>query len=85
MFAVLEHFGFGQDFINWVKLLYNNIGSRIYVNRFLTDIFAVTRSMRQGCGLSPRLYVLSIEVLAPKIRSSMIYKGIMFYVTWNFN
>jgi Reverse transcriptase (RNA-dependent DNA polymerase) len=51
MFAVLEHFGFGQDFINWVKLLYNKLGSRIYVNRFLTDIFDVTRSMRQGCGL----------------------------------
>jgi Reverse transcriptase (RNA-dependent DNA polymerase) len=30
----LESFGFGTDFIKWVKLLYQNIGSRVYVNRF---------------------------------------------------
>jgi hypothetical protein len=60
----------GSDFIGWVKLLYTNIGSRVYVNRFLTAFFPVTISMRQGCGLSPGLYILCLEVLIIKIQSS---------------
>lgn len=76
LFSVLKTFGFGPEVIRWVQLLYNQVYSCVYVNGFLTEPFEVTRSMRQGCGLSPLLYVLCVEVLAVKIRSSIIYKGI---------
>jgi Reverse transcriptase (RNA-dependent DNA polymerase) len=59
-----------------LQLLYKKVYSCVFVNGFLTEPFEVTRSMGQGCGLSPLLYVLCIEVFAFTIRSSMIYKGI---------
>lgn len=76
LFSILKAFGFGPDIITWVQLLYNKVNSCVFVNGFLTEAFEVTRSMRQGCGLSPLLYVLCIEALALKIRSNMLYKGI---------
>ena len=63
MFLCLQKYGFGPDFISWVKLLYSNIESCVQVNGFITDSFRVERSVRQGCGLSPLLYVLCIEPL----------------------
>ncbi len=68
LFAVLQAFGFGNDFINKIKCLYNNISARVLVNNFLGPIFQVTRSVRQGCSLSPLLYILIMEPFAHKIR-----------------
>jgi hypothetical protein len=74
--AVLDKFGFGTQFKAWIKILYKNVNSRVCVNRFLTDQFDVRRSVRQGCSLSPALYVLCIEILALKLKNDVIYKGI---------
>jgi hypothetical protein len=55
MLAVMRHFGFDDSFVLWVALLYRDIGSKIYVNRFtrfFTEWFSVTRSIRQGCAYS---------------------------------
>jgi exonuclease III len=76
LFFILEALGFGPSFIKWVRFLYNDIYSAVIVNGVIGDLFEVTRSMRQGCGLSPLLYVLCIEPLAHIIRSSLIFKGI---------
>jgi hypothetical protein len=76
MLAVMRYFGFDENFVRWVALLYRDIGSKIYVNRFFTEWFSVTRSVRQGCSLSPGIYTLVIEVLAHKIRTNMLHKGI---------
>ena len=58
MFQVLRNYGFGEDLLKWVKLLYTYICSTVLVNGYLTDTFPVERSVRQGCSLSPLLYVL---------------------------
>ena len=68
LFRVLEHFGFGPDFLGWIRLLYREVSSSVLVNGFVTDPFAVTRSVRQGCSLSPMLYILCLEPLALAIR-----------------
>ena len=44
--------------------MYNNIFSRIIINGHLSDPVYVTRGVRQGCPLSPLLYVLFIEPIA---------------------
>lgn len=75
LFKVLEAFGFGPSLIAWVRLLYTDVKSRLLINGFLTEFFSVSRSMRQGCGLSPLLYVFCIEPLAIKIRDSPNFKG----------
>ena len=76
LFEVLHNLGFGNDFIKFVKLLYNEIITKVYVNKDFTLEFLITRSLHQGCGLSPGLYILCIEVLLYKIYSSILCKGI---------
>ena len=76
MFTVLRAYGFGDSFIKWVKLLYTDIHSRVLVNGFLSDPFAIERSIRQGCGLSMLLYVLCFEPLAHRIRLDPHIEGL---------
>ena len=76
MFRTLQAFGFGPSFISWVKLLYTNVFSSVLVNGFVTAPFSVTRSVRQGCGLSPLLYVLCIEPLAHSFRMNPRIRGL---------
>ena len=76
MFRALQAFGFGPSFISWVKLLYTNVFSSVLVNGFVTAPFEVTRSVRQGCCLSPLLYVLCIEPLAHNFRINPGIRGL---------
>ena len=69
LFRILSEFGFGVSFISWVKLLYTNIRSAVLVNGYRSDYFWRSRGLRQGCPLSPLLYVISIEVFAANLRS----------------
>ena len=69
LLAVLHRMGFGPSFIAWVKLLYTDIRSAILVNGYTSDYFYPSRGVRQGCPLSPLLYVLTMEVLAVNIRA----------------
>ena len=64
LFKVLEKFGFGGSFIHWIKLLYSNASTMININGFLTSKIPLKSGVRQGCPLSPLLYVLVIEILA---------------------
>jgi len=76
LFQTLKAYGFGPDFIKWVQLLYTDINSSVLVNGFISESFQVQRSVRQGCSLSPLLYVLSIEPFAIKIRQDENIKGL---------
>ena len=69
MLKVLERMGFGLSFRAWIRLLYTDVHSAVSVNGFLTDFFQVTRGVRQGCPLSPLLYVLVMESLACAVRT----------------
>ena len=75
LFKVLEAFGLGEKFINWIKIFYNDISSCVIVNHYISESFPVTRSVRQGCCLSPLLYVLCLEPLLIKIRNDKNIKG----------
>ena len=48
-------------------MLYTSCEWRVEVSGLLSDPFAVTRGVRQGCSLSPLLYVLCIEACATRI------------------
>lgn len=76
LFEVLKCFNFGENFINWIKVLYKGALTKIKCNGFITECFRITRSIRQGCPLSSLLYSLVSEPLGLAIKRSRKIKGI---------
>lgn len=74
---LLQHFGFGPSFCNWISTLYNGANMQIIVNGFLTDKIDIQRGVRQGDSLSPMLYVLCVEVLACLVRNCADIEGFL--------
>ena len=68
--------GFGPSFISWVDLFYHRVQSAVNVNGYLSSFFRPSRGVRQGCPLSPLLYVLVSEVLAVNIRCNPRISGL---------
>ena len=66
--AVLETAGFKPEFRKWISILYHNPQAVVQVNRRRSGAFAIERSVRQGCPLSPLLYVLALEPLLRRLR-----------------
>ena len=72
----LEVFKFDCNFKNWFSVVYNNIQSAVMNGGRMTEYFEITRGVRQGCPLSPSLFILTVELLALKIRQSPNCRGI---------
>ena len=72
----LNIFNFGTSIQRWVSTFYTNIESAALNNGFLTNWFRPSRGVRQGCPLSPYLFILSAELMANKIRQDLHVKGI---------
>jgi len=77
MFSILERLGFGKVFIRWLRTLYMDVGSKVVVNGYLGDFFRLQSGVRQGCPLSPLLYVLYMEPLAAAIRADPGVRGFL--------
>ena len=71
-----HHFGFGSSFIKWINLFYCDIQSCVINNGWSTGFFELGRGVRQGCPLSPYIFILCAEVLATTIRKDNEVKGI---------
>ncbi|BFZ21637.1 hypothetical protein BsWGS_24676 [Bradybaena similaris] len=71
----LKHCNVGDHFERWVRILYQSPESRILANHSLSGAFRLTRSVRQGCPLSPLLYVLTLETVLAAIRADTNIKG----------
>ncbi len=76
LFKTLKHVNFAPNFINYVKLMYNNIESAVLNNGSTGNYFKLERCVRQSCPLSAYLFIFAIEVIANKIRNDPDIKGI---------
>ena len=72
---VLRTMNFGDGFCQWVTLLYHQIFSAVLVNGELSAQFRVSRRVRQGCPLSPLLYVVMAETIACAVRNNLQIDG----------
>ena len=80
MLNTLKHFGFNESFINWVKTLYTDIQTCVMNNGWVSEMFKNTRGIRQGCPLSALLFVLSVEIMASRLRSNKDIKGLQIKI-----
>ena len=58
---MLEALGFGEDFVNWIRVLYTDIENALEINDIISDSFPVKRSVRKDCPLSMSLFILFQE------------------------
>ena len=70
-----KNFGFNESFIIWVKTLYSNIQTCVMNNGWISEIFKNSRGTRQICPLSDLLFVLSVEIMAVRLRNNKDFKG----------
>lgn len=76
LFNLLPRYGIGGKFFKWIQLLYTGPVACVRTNSNLSSQITLERSTRQGCPLSPLLFVLAIEPLAISIRNEANLSGI---------
>ena len=75
----MKKFGFGDGFINWIKILLNDQQSCIINGGFATQYFTLKRGARQGDPISAYLFIISLEVLSALIKNKIDIKCIDLY------
>ncbi|KAK3545148.1 hypothetical protein QTP70_001570 [Hemibagrus guttatus] len=76
LFALLRRMGFGPGFVTMVRLLYAGAVSHVIVNGHCSGLIEQRGGVRQGCPLSPLLYVLYLEPLAEQLRRKPAFQGL---------
>ena len=69
-------YNFGDSFIKWTQVLYQNPCSKIINNGHISDTITLSKGVRQGCPLSAYLFILSIEMMPIRIRNNTTIKGL---------
>ncbi|XDV21742.1 hypothetical protein PO909_026766 [Leuciscus waleckii] len=72
-----KKYGYGDNFINWIRLLYASPQASVHTNDNRSTYFWLGRGTRQGCPLSPLLFALAIEPLSIALRSSLLLQGVV--------
>ena len=75
----LEAIGVPARFIHWIKLCISTPSFSVQVNGELAGYFQSKRGLRQGCSLSPYLFVLCMNVLSQKIDKAVLERKFQFH------
>jgi len=76
MFKTLKKYGFSDNFIETIKLLYKDIKADIIVNGFRTVLIKIARCVKQGDALSCALFIICIDPLIRNINRNRIIKEV---------
>lgn len=75
----LSALGFPEKSIHWIRICITSPSFSVQVNGDLAGYFQSTRGLRQGCSLSPYLFVLCMNVLSRKIDRAVPERKFKFH------
>ena len=70
LLKTLEAMDFPDTFIHWISLCVTTSSFSVQVNGELAGYFQSARGLRQGCALSPYLFVICMNVLSKLLDKS---------------
>ena len=73
---LLEHMNFGPYYKRWIRTIYAAPRACVLANGALSNVFGITRGVKQGDPLSSYLYTISLEPFLEKIRRDQEIIGI---------
>lgn len=76
MEEVSKTMGLGTRMLSFIMSLYSNSIARVRANNTLSDAFPIYNGTRQGCSLSPILFILTLEPFLQNLRLNWDIKGI---------
>ena len=79
LLEALHFLGFGENFRNVIKMFYTDINSSVSLNPGFTPRFEVLRGIRQGCPISPKLFILATQLLTVLFNHTKEMAGITFF------
>jgi len=76
---ILRRYNFGIHLRKWIEIFYTNVETAVLNNGFATNWFKPSSGVRQGCRLSPFLFILMAELMSNKICQTDSVKGIVLF------
>lgn len=73
--ATCNHIGSKPHMLSWISTIYHNPTARIKINGTLSDTVTISNRTRQGCPLSPLLFILTLELLIRMVNNSPSIQG----------
>ena len=76
MMETMKALDIGEKYMKMVNVLYKGSKASVVVNGEMGDIFETKGGVRQGCPLSPLLFILVLRLMAIEMRGSKEIEGI---------
>ena len=76
LYKVLTRFGFGADFIRWIKVFNSNIKATVLQAGFLSKFINMKRVCKQGDPIAPYLFIICAQILFILINDNSNIKGV---------
>ena len=72
----VDIFGFGPYMKKWIEIILENRTFCVKNGGYISAEYQMLRGVRQGCPLSPLLFIIAVEMLGIKVRQDDKIKGI---------
>uniref|UniRef100_A0A803SYC3 Reverse transcriptase domain-containing protein n=1 Tax=Anolis carolinensis TaxID=28377 RepID=A0A803SYC3_ANOCA len=73
---LMQELDLGYQFMNAINTIYDKQYAKIQINGLMSDVFEIGKGTRQGCPLSPLIFILSLELLLKGVREDSSLKGL---------
>ena len=77
LLKALKKFNFGENFIKWIKVIYNKPLCCVTNNGYASRFFEISRGIRQGCPISALLFIIVAEIMSVNLRTDANIQGLI--------